>query len=212
MSIERLLRREFLSDAEWFAMLEDERKALIPHLDRLSLRTLGSLKLYHGRRVMPGTFIPSTNRLDEGRPRIKRKSNLGLATQGILMPGNWPKGEIDHPHDMKSIWGLTRDGRWLLAHVNYRIEYEGGRTNSCASAVPISIEIVQRSIEEIVTESGYGTGCFWFWLIEAVRRIHEERQRHQQRFDSYMRDVEIERRLFREMGYPQRGYKNPDDY
>lgn len=194
MSLRKLIKEP--TEIGWLEMLEDERKSINPHLDRLTLRKLGSLRLFSGYASPSPAYVPSSKQLGDDDPEIVASKGLSLATQGIFIPGNYSRFVTTEYQG--HIWGISRSGRWILAKVkNVFEEHESATTDGSFDryARVVKVEIAFSSIEEIVAGSVFSAYNHWDFLVAAIKRLIEERRQRHAEFEAYAEGVELEDRV-----------------
>lgn len=112
---ERLIRHEPLTLEDWYSLLETRRSNVNPYLNTITLRRLGDTDFFQG--------FSNAHELELNDHIVNVSSHYGLslASQGIFggiatraMEGSqFGNG----PDTLRTFWGLTRDGRWMLGNV-----------------------------------------------------------------------------------------------
>lgn len=139
-----LARRNDLTDADWFNLLEKRQALLKPHLREMTLKSLGDLKIVHDDRTgssayfgrtlqMGGLAIVPNRHSDSHRDPCEPKEvsvDFPLNTHGIFPDdevyyhGHF-KSEFIYPPEGQEptiglvirFWGLTRNNKWIKIEV-----------------------------------------------------------------------------------------------
>lgn len=139
-----LARRNALTEEDWQRLVEARLEMIRPHLQDVILKTLGDIRMirdYFG-----------THDLKRDGPQVDG-GKFSLATQGIFPnDDSWASVasvEYDRDSSMSAtatthrLWGLTRDGEWIVIEVYSTIgqepyKYEG-RTEEVQRAKTVKI-------------------------------------------------------------------------
>ncbi len=177
--MELLVRKNQLTDVEWFALLEARRSLVKPHLDTFTLPELGSLKCF--RRE-----LSFTHELRLDGPKVIGDERFSLKTQGIFRPQPWsaieripnsgyrpPPGGVACPDGTMQIWGLTRSGLWILAEVRF-VGEDGYKERGYERAK--TVEITEVNLPTIVSKTKEKPQRIWEELGKAIKEWVEFRE------------------------------------
>ena len=142
-----------LNGEEWRALIEACRELLKPSLDVFSLRPLGAV------HVPPHKWW-SGYKLTRDNPTVVSSGGLSLETQGIFISASPSYIGLTH------IGGLSRDGKWVLATIEYEDEVLGGCIHN-----PIATKV---RIEESDLATLFATIAEPQKIWEALSRTVEE--------------------------------------
>ena len=177
--LELFIRKDRLSDEEWFVLIEARRSLIKPYLNTFTLPELGSLKC-----LCRASF---THELSMDCPEIGGDEKFSLETQGIFYPQPWsaieripnsglrPRpGDVSCPDGIMQVWGLTRSGLWILAEVRFvgeagykRRGYERAKT----------VVIRQVDLSTIISKTKEEPQKMWRDLGEVIKEWAEFRER-----------------------------------
>ena len=134
-----LARRDVLTEEDWFKLLEARQTLLEPYLRKMTLKSLGDLKivrdhLHQCEKILRKgglyqTTVPSS-RWEMGVPPVKGEECFSLDTRGIFPNDemfheghfNWkpiwsPEGKPPSTGSVTRFWGLTRNNIWIKVEV-----------------------------------------------------------------------------------------------
>lgn len=178
-SLEILVRNGPLNEGDWLGLVAARRNLIVPHLDKFTLSELGELKCI---RSEEGHY----HEILRDNPKVRGDNRFSLKTQGIFQQA-WKAIEQD-PQDMVNIypagvvnlaggtivvWGLTRDGAWIVAHIAYVAEL-GYKSRLRHRAELIDIDKVD--LLTLISLTREEPRKIWQLLGEAVKRWRENRK------------------------------------
>ena len=122
--IKTFLRTTGLEKNEWLQLIEDRRQRIKPHLASFTLGTIGEIDCLRG-----GPGAASTYRIDWSDPARIGDEDYTLKTRGIFFPqprnrmvripdtGFTDTNGLCLQNGTLFVWGLARDGHFILAEV-----------------------------------------------------------------------------------------------
>lgn len=181
------LRNTPLNAQEWCKLIEARSSCIRPHLNSFTLSTLGRLMFLGPSR---SSMYRYSHSLEDDAPVVSNEGDISvsLETQGIFA---CPESGIQYSEDVskgyfalaggvrcpggvKYIWGLTRDGRWILAEVTFRgtqgsnfLGYEKAeKVHIGPASIPLILSITRSRPQEM-----------WHTLGQAVTQWEYDRAR-----------------------------------
>ena len=197
------LRKEKLTEDEWFEMIEARREMIKPHLNSFSLQELGRLKCLDGdngqhdvlldinKAVKPNDFSLRTQGVFAAPSASREIVKDGPSVSRVLRSDLSPFFAFPYRKGLLRIWGLTRSNRWILATVSYTEEpgYKG-RFYERATEV----EIQESNPMEISKSANIEPRFIWQFLGEAIKDFRKRREDLYQQANDLAAIVEIEER------------------
>lgn len=167
------VRKDQLSDEEWFGLIEARRELIKPHLDSFTFPELSLLECmrYESGFTHLGMDV-STSTGDE---------RFSLKTQGIFFRQPWDAVERipgtgcvrGYPNGTMRVWGLTRSAMWVLVTICFVGELgykERGRERAS------SVNIVEADLTTIIAETKWGPQRMWEELGKIIKGFAERRR------------------------------------
>jgi len=185
--IELLVRKDPISDEEWYSLIEARRSLIKPHLNLFSLRELGNIQCLEqeGPTFLHGLYAPFSD-----TPAVTGDTRFSLKTQGIFYHPWSGDQRSGYPHDeMMYIWGLTRDGLWLLVEVKFKSEagYKGRGYERAQT-----VHIQESDLPTIIAKTKSKPEEIWRVLSEAIKEWTRFRGRVYHEALELMRVIEAE--------------------
>jgi len=195
--LELLVRKTNPDYGEWLELLEARRVLLKPHLDSVTLPSLGvveclasSIAEYHFHSIRSDSPIVK----GDGRFSLETQGIFPAAGQHIYTPNSGyhaPPGGIPSPDGVMLLWGLTRSGHWILAEIEFQgLAGHKGRGREKA----LSVDIQEATPARIVERTKSTAQAIWEELGRAIKRWLKNRQWLYFQMEEVARQVEMEER------------------
>lgn len=194
-SLQTLVRGAKIDQKTWKLLLDQRLRLIAPHLDSMTLRTLGSIEILRGgRSPLPSYPFHS---LDEDKPQfdgdltpfLSDVSSTEIAIQGIwdfsLHEGGFLQRRLaDEGKRRGYAWGISRRTKsWVLVVVDgVPGEYE----------VAKNFKVIPAPIETILDVGGFVPAGIWGYLGRCVKQFAEDRYRLHQKAEELARIVSVE--------------------
>jgi len=175
-----LFRKKPLKLEDWLILVEARAEQAKLFLKISSLPELGHTK------CLKLHSLEDSHPLEFDSPRLIGVDDtpfLSLKTQGIysLSCKNYhpdtgykaPPGGVSYPDGHMALWGLTRDGEWVVVMVNFVgvADYKYGKE------VARSVKILQTDLATMVNVTGVEPETIWDKLGEVVWELTRRRER-----------------------------------
>lgn len=168
--LELLCRIKPLSDEEWLELVERRRQIITPYLDSFTLSTLGQVEFLHS---------------EAGIHQIRHDSpecfggQFDLKTQGIFNTTfmsriQFPGSVLNDSGGVQYVWGLTRNGEWIMAGVTYN-NVRGYKGRGYQRAIRVEIE--KTTIPLILSVCKFTCEAVWLTLEHAVLSFEQNRKK-----------------------------------
>jgi len=198
--LELLVRKQPLTDDDWFSLIEARCSLLKPHLDSFTFSKLGDFNCLR-------SGLNETHAIwkDNETGTIIGDHRVDLGTQGFFccpkssierIPGSGyqaPLGGVNCPNGKMHIWGFTRYAEWVLVTVEFKVEFKGepgykGRGYERAGRVFIE----EADLKTIIAKTRSTPEEIWRELGRAIRNWTERRRELYNKALGIARTVEIE--------------------
>lgn len=165
-----LTRNESLTRAESVKLLNHAREMIKPHLGQITLGPLGEFQ-----------YPPEGNSLKFKQPQIfSTEDHFSLDTQGLFFNTHSdyplsPDYEQTFPttktyaHKLMYIWGITRDGKWVLIEVILHI------FTGLSKAIRITIN--ETNPDELLSITRLSVKCLFHSLLHEIDGLVIDRGR-----------------------------------
>ena len=194
--LELLVRKQPLTDDDWFSLIEARCSLLEPHLNSFTFSELGNFNC-----LRSGLNETHAIWMDNETGTIIGDHRVGLDTQGIFccpkssierIPGSGyqaPPGGVSCPDGKMHIWGFTRYAEWILITVEFKGE-PGYKGRGYERAGRVYIE--KADLKAIVAKTRSTPEEIWRELGRAIRNWTERRRQLYHKAREIARTVEIE--------------------
>jgi len=192
---EFLARNTPLTDEEWVGLIETRRELIKPHLDSFTLPELGALKCLR----QEGSFL---NEIQLTVSESTGDTEFSLKTQGIFHAQEWADMErvpnSGYPpanclNGTMRIWGLTRNGEWVLVTVDF-IGEPGWKNRGCERAT--SVNIVKSDVPAILAQTKVKPHHMWEKIGHAIIGFAERRRNLYEQALKLAKQVAVEDNLY----------------
>jgi hypothetical protein len=192
--LEMFIRKNQLTDEEWFDLIEARRELIKPHLDSFTLPELASLECMRSEsHTHELSFDVSTSTGDE---------RFSLKTQGVFHMQPWAAveripnsgyrpgyGQVGCPDGTMRVWGLTRSGLWVLVTIAFTGE-PGYKDRGREQAR--TVEIIEADLPTIARMTKEKPQLMWEEIGRAIKGWSEHRKHLYHNALNLARMVEIE--------------------
>lgn len=198
-----LARRGPLSSGEWEQLIEERVQSLawmMRHVTLEPLRAVGCLRM--GNRL-------KFRSMEGDNPRVVSHGGVTLSTPGMfdIQPlqsvsslgplRDEPKPGGDFRESAMRIWGMTRNGKWIVV----RVAHELGELPHFSQSVQRAktVTIVTCSLHELMAATRMTYRQIYFWLGREVSQWVEERRTHLREVEHLHRTISMNDQFVQEV-------------